>query len=60
MVNLSIQSSFPLSCTVPVPLRIEEYQTKGGTETEQDPVTLLKDKRVHVSCFLFVENNFSL
>ena len=28
---------FCLSCPTPVPLRIEEYQRKGGIETKQDP-----------------------
>ena len=30
--------SYSLSCFAPVPLRTEEYQRKGGTETKQDPV----------------------
>ena len=28
---------YSLSCPAPVPLRIEEAQRKGGTESKQDP-----------------------
>ena len=34
MINVSIQNDYSLSCPTPVLLKIEEYQRKGGIETE--------------------------
>ena len=38
MMNLSIQNFTPFLVPPLVPLRIEEYQRKGGIETKQGPV----------------------
>ena len=38
---MSILSDFSLSWSTPVLLKIEEYQSKGGRETKQEPVGLL-------------------
>ena len=60
MINLSIQNFIPF-LVPPVPLRIEEYQRKGGIETKQDPSgPSWVQKPLHAPRFLFVEKGFSL
>ena len=49
------------SCSAPLPLRIKEYQRKGGTEIEQDIAGASQvQKSLHAPCSLFAENAFSL
>lgn len=61
MMNLSIQNFILFLALPPVPLKIEEYQRKGGIETERDTAgpSLVK-KPLCVPHFLFVEKYFNL
>ena len=45
MINL-----YSLSCLTPVPVKIYEFQRKGGTETKQNPETVPSKY-----AFLFIE-----
>ena len=49
MINLSIQNFILFLVLPPGPLRIEEYQIKGGTETKQDPLEPSQVKSPSVS-----------
>ena len=56
MINLSIQNFVPVLVIASTPLRIEEYQRKGGTESKQDPVGSSQvQNSLHVPRLLFVE-----
>ena len=53
MINLSVQNFILFLFPPPIPLRIEEYQRKGGIETKQDPVgpsRVQKPLCVPISC----------
>ena len=63
MINHSIKNFifFLVPLPTPIPLRIEEYQRNGGTETKQDPGGPPWYKSPTMSPhFLFVEKGFSL
>ena len=48
------------TCAFYISLRIEEYQRKGGIETEGHCRELLGTKAPCVPCFLFVERGLGL